>query len=115
MNPSEQLIRLAEGQKRNMEHFVEHMQVILHNVEDNLTKKLLSHLVEEEEERAAALDELIERLRMWQTDGAAGAGRAGAAEDGRSPGADALRSTGGNRRLTVGSLIPYSSNSICSD
>ncbi|WP_018133416.1 hypothetical protein [Effusibacillus pohliae] len=107
MNPSEQLIRLAEGQKRNMEHFVEHMQVILHHVEDNLTKELLSHLVEEEEERAAAITELIERLREWQTDGAAGAGSAGAAEDGRSVGADAVQSTGGDRRLTVGSLIQY--------
>ncbi|MFC4768024.1 hypothetical protein [Effusibacillus consociatus] len=98
MHPIQQLLQMAEGQKQNMEHFVEHMGVILNNVEDNLTKELLSHLVEEEHERLATVNNLIESLRQWNSG------------DDHAPSAsndESFRSAGRDKKLTVGSLIGY--------
>ncbi|MFC4769315.1 hypothetical protein [Effusibacillus consociatus] len=106
MKEIEDLLRMVEGQRSNMEHFVEHMGVILNNVEDNLTKELLSHLIEEEEERAVSVNELIQAIREWQ----AGDGTAnveGLASAIAAVGGESLRSTGARKRLTVGSLVQY--------
>lgn len=109
MQPIEQLLKMVEGQKQNMDHFVEHMGVIVNNVQDNLTKELLSHLIEEEHERAAQVNELIQVLREWQpASGTVGIQTTG---DGLGSGSSAASSVSarstGSSRLTVGSLIQY--------
>jgi hypothetical protein len=109
MNPFEQLLKRIEGLQQNMEHFVEHMEVILNNVEDNLTKELLSHLVEEEEERAISVNELIQTLREWQFDGGTSSTPSigPGFEDGMAPSEVTGSQLNRGRSLTVGSMIQY--------
>ncbi|GAX89933.1 hypothetical protein [Effusibacillus lacus] len=111
MERVEQLIRLAEGQKQSMAHFVEHMSVILNNVEDNLTRELLSHLIEEEHERALAVDELIQSLRGLPLTGVDSVpqGELGGLEANANGGGvnTPVGITGSRRPLSVGSLVIY--------
>lgn len=65
MRELEQILQLIEREKSSIHTFIEHMGIITGNIEDNLTKELLAHLIEEEEEHLGRLDELIPTLHTY--------------------------------------------------
>lgn len=109
---------MVEREKDSIHTFIEHMGIILNNIEDPLTKELLAHLVEEEEEHFARIQEMIPSLRGYLDSGAsiaigaesvqAKAGNATGNAQGFSPQSDRGTMNGSvHRRLSIGSLIQY--------
>jgi len=109
---------MAEREKDSIHTFIEHMGIILNNIEDPLTKELLAHLVEEEEEHLARILEMIPALRGYLDNGgseAVGAvsvqatdGNANVHRHGVISNAEQMLTNGGaQRRLSIGSLIQY--------
>jgi hypothetical protein len=113
MQTIEQIMQMVEREKDSIHTFVEHMGIILNNTTDPLTKELLAHLVEEEEEHFARIQELLPALQVY----AEGAGGSGVSDQGVQSAASSLAhpvvatdgraQNGVHRRLSVGSLIQY--------
>jgi hypothetical protein len=115
----EQILQMVERERDSIHTFVEHMGIILTNTEDPLTKELLAHLVEEEEEHYARIQEMIPALRGYLESGGGGVERNassnldasvnGVGQGRHEPVVQANRApaNASSRRLSVGSLIQY--------
>ncbi|ASS74032.1 hypothetical protein CIG75_02900 [Tumebacillus algifaecis] len=105
MQEIEQILQMLERERGSIHTFIEHMGIIMNNTEDPLTKELLAHLVEEEEEHLSRLEQLLPLLSAadWQA-GSTEAERvmSDAEHTGRQVG---VRESG--RTLSVGSMISY--------